>query len=163
VTDKHQATAYTALCICCLRIMLQPTFPPSPYIVRTPHTPIKSPSLPGLVHCTDSNGLSAGVQTRLDPSAKNERTNASATNFQSQCTSSTSRSTRFRKHLENIWSAHYAYCWRLCWRLYQSSWWTDMAANGDDFQPLSSGYGSQCCFCACLFIHTMQLGSTNLT
>ena len=47
--------------------LLKPTFPPSPYIARTPHTPIKSPPLPGLVHWTISKGLSAGVQSRLDP------------------------------------------------------------------------------------------------
>jgi len=45
--------------------------------VLTPHTPINSPPLPGLAHWTDSNGLSAGVQSRLDPCLQrtNERLN----------------------------------------------------------------------------------------
>ena len=54
---------------------LKPTFPPSPYIACTPHTPINSPLLPGLAHWTDSKGLSAGIPSRMDKCPqKNERT-----------------------------------------------------------------------------------------
>ena len=47
--------------------LLKPTFPSLPHIARTSHTPIDSPPLPGLAHWTDSKGLSAGVQSRLNP------------------------------------------------------------------------------------------------
>jgi len=55
--------------------LLKPTFSPSPYIALTPHT-YQLPSSPCAGALDHSKGLSAGVQSRLDPCPQrmNERT-----------------------------------------------------------------------------------------
>ena len=55
--------------------LLKPTFPPSPYIARKPHTPVKSPPFPGLAHWTNSKKSQRwGLEYTGPLPAKNERT-----------------------------------------------------------------------------------------